>query len=506
MRESSLSDSAAGDLMIRATQKVIFPRAFALAIDDLGWNDGRNMLYDKTPGPYRVGIKRHFDLDDYQVIVNVGKAVGARIQSLFVLSEMDRENVLSRYPTTTYQRGRWDNSHRVSDEQVEIMIYVRDASAYMEFGMHGTGHEHWADDGIQRRAEWYNMADRQPWPEDVLRTHMQAFAEIMAQYGLSPDEGHSFPESFVPCAYSCFWNPDGDYSLPMLAGEMGVKYMNTDFAMVPELSPPPGVNAGGFDHGVHVINRMNYGNLWYEVGTLPKVTLDMQHTDVIESHWANWLAADDFLQHDVTKRWIDYYRRVQREPDRYIAKNTEQLHAQWLYNHYTVIVHKGDNTIQIDNTAMPVEAYHRDILGTLVLKLPCPDDLHLSHATLNGSSIPACCREAGYLFLYLPQLDRQHYELRYALGTQPPENTVWLDGTFNVYNVISEEGELVVDLKMYGSQDVKIWCKRPEKVVSATKQLRVDRFRYIEDAGMAIVALTATDFQGARGRIRMLLR
>jgi phage terminase large subunit GpA-like protein len=61
---------------------------------------------------------------------------------------MDRENVLAKYPTTTQQREKWDNSRRVSNEQLDIMKYVLNAASHMEFGLHGTGHEYWADDGI----------------------------------------------------------------------------------------------------------------------------------------------------------------------------------------------------------------------------------------------------------------------------------------------------------------------------------------------------------------------
>lgn len=93
-----------------------------------------------------------------------------------------------------------------------------------------------------------------------------------------------------------------------------------NIGQIPELSPPQEVNGGGFDHGVHVINRMNYGNLYYEYNSLPKVPVEMQGTDIIESHWANWLAPDDVLQPEVTIKFINYYRQFQRLTNRYIAK------------------------------------------------------------------------------------------------------------------------------------------------------------------------------------------
>src|SRR5882757_9140009 len=95
-----------------------FPRAFAFAIDDLGWNEGSSLVGDTPRGPHRAGVKRTFDINDYRYIIEVGKAVGARIQCLFVLGEMDRENALAKYPTTTSMRERWNNVALISENQV----------------------------------------------------------------------------------------------------------------------------------------------------------------------------------------------------------------------------------------------------------------------------------------------------------------------------------------------------------------------------------------------------
>ena len=57
---------------------ITFPRAFAFAIDDLGWNEGSNLTENIPPGPVRAAVKRSFDLNDYRHVVTVGKAVGTR--------------------------------------------------------------------------------------------------------------------------------------------------------------------------------------------------------------------------------------------------------------------------------------------------------------------------------------------------------------------------------------------------------------------------------------------
>lgn len=480
-----------------------FPRAFGFAIDDLGWNEGSSLAGNTPPGPHRAGVKRVFDIKDYQAIIDVGKAVGVRVQSLFVLSEMDRDNILAKYPTTTYLKAKWDNKSRVNEQQYKIINYVRDEAAYMEFGLHGTGHEYWAEDGIQRRAEWYNLVDRKPWPEESLRGRFQAIREILAQYGLTPENGHSFPETFVPCAYSYYWNPTGDYSLGKLLHEAGIKYANTDFGQIPELSPPQERNGGGFDFGTHVINRLNYGNPWHQLASLPTLPLDMQYNDMIESHWPNWLAQDDFLQPEITAQWINYYRAVQAFKNRYIAKNTEQLHSQWLYNKYAR-VQVSDGLVEIDNTKMPDEAYRNDKLGNMVLKVKLNANQHVSLATVNDAHLSAYFEDQGFGFLYLPRLQAKKYVLKYEIGTELLPLTVYNDGTYNVYGISNLEKEIHINLKVYGTQLVKVRCEKPQKVVSDNKGLSIENYTYNDQQRELNITVKARDFQGETGTLKLM--
>lgn len=481
--------------------RISFPRPFAFVIDDMGWIQGSSLREKTPPGPFRNGIKRVFDLEDYRHVVEVARTVGVRVQGLFVLSELDRRNILAKYPTTTFQRDKWDNSANIGKQQEEIVQYVVSQSAHLEFGFHGLGHEHWPEGGQQKRAEWYNLEDDHPWPEAVLRQHVAAAKEILDQYGLSPSAGQSFPETFVPGAYSYYWNPRGAYSLGKLMREAGVKYANTVFMAIPELDPPTGMNGGGFDHGLHVLNRLNYGNLWYETDSLPKVPLSMQPTDIVETHWANWLATDDFLQPEVSARWVDYYRQVSRLPERYPAKNTAQLHSQWLYKKYTLIRQLSEGTITIDNSAMPAEAYENEIAGNLVLRCVLHKGEHLSEVTLDDIPVAVFSEHDGYVYLYLPVLERQKYTLRYKIGANYPPFCVLADGTYDLPEVKTTGLQTILSVKMYGKQDVTLYCDRPARVSSDRDDLRVRHTTYEEPARKLTVTLEAADYQGVAGKI-----
>ena len=483
--------------------EIIFPRAFAFAIDDMGWNAGNNSGDIDNHGPYRIGVDRKMDIRDYQAVVEVGQTVGVRIQGLFIMSEMDRENILAKYPTTTWQGNKWDNSHNVCQEQLEIMEFVKNSAAYLEFGLHGVGHEYWVD-GTKKRAEWYCQQDDHPWPEESIREHIQCFKDIMAQYGLSEENGHSFPESFVPCAYGYFWNPEGEYSTGKVISDAGVKYVNTLFDYIKELNPPTEPNGGGFDNGVVVVNRINYGNPWYKLSSLPNVDISEQKSDIIETHWSNWLAQDDFLQDAVNQEWIEYYRMVQATNDRYIAKNTEQFHSQWLYNKYTKVTEKIPGTVAIDNTRMPDEYYEHNILGNMVLKVKLDSGKHISMAKIDGKFISSYFEEAGYGYIYLPVLEQKKYELKYSISRDKMPFVVYNDGTYNVYQVFNKKKEKSIELKVYGTQTIKIYCKKPTNLISANKRIAVLNETYDPVLNLLEIKVKAHDLQGETGVIRLL--
>jgi hypothetical protein len=486
---------------------IIFPRAFAFAIDDLGWNHGSSLESTKEGGPYRCGVKRIFDLKDYKAIVDVGKAVGARIQCLFILSEMDRENILSKYPQSTYKRDKWDNSELVNEMQNEIMKFVIEESAHLEFGLHGIGHEYWENGQPQKRAEWYNLVDKRPWPESSIHNHIEAFKLIMAQYGISTENGHDFPESFVPCAYSYYWNPEinDSYSFGKILANEGVKFVNTDFSQIPELNPPQGDNGGGFDNGVHVINRINYGNEWFEISKLPTAPLQDQATDFIESHWPNWLAQDDFLQANTTENWSNYYKEVQSSENRYIAKNTEQLHAQWLYNKYTKVTESTEGIVVIDNTNMPNVVYENHLLSSMVLKINLNENEHISSARLNESTIASYQEDGGYGFIYLPILEQKKYLLKYSVGQNQMPIFVNNDCTYNVYEAIINKDFIEVKLRIYGVHILKIHGPKPQNVGSDNDCVQIKNYDYDEVSKIISIQVVSTNMQGSTGKIRIKL-
>jgi len=488
----------------KETSGIIFPRPFAFAIDDLGWNIGNNDGWGENNGPYRIGINRNMGIRDYRALVNIANKIPVRLQTLFIMGEMDRENVLAKYPTTNPLGDKWDNSENVCDEQLEIMEYVVQNAAYIEFGIHGVLHEYWEVPGKRSRAEWYNIDEDKPWPTNIILDHITCFKEIMGQYGITKENGHSFPESFVPCAYAYHWNPDGDVSTSSILNKEGVKFINTLFQEVSELNPPSEPNGGGIDHGTIAVNRINYGNDWFALSSLPTTPIEDQKSDIIESHWSNWLAQDEFLQEATNQKWVNYYNMVQQQEDRFVTRNTEQFYSQWFYKKYTTVSETKYGKVIIDNSKMPMDVYDNNLLGNMILKVYLPEGKHISKATIDGNNIAGYYEDDNYGILVLPLLNNKKHTLDYSIGNNKISTHIWYDGTYNVYSFSSNNKKTIVNIRLYGTQDIKIvGINEPHNVSISNPNIKQINKQYDTKDKTLTLTLSALDMQGESGEIKI---
>lgn len=477
------------------TGGIRFPTAIGFTVGQVGWMDGSSL--GDTGGPWRAGIRRRFDVRDYTPLVEIGQSLGVRFMSLFILGELDRLNAPARYPTSTPAGTHFDNSRYVGPDQIEIMNYVKASAAYIEFGITGVMHEYW-EDGVRTRAEWYDAENKKPRDERIVRNQIELMKEIMAQYDITPDMGHSFPESFI--AYAFYWNPEGTYSLGKVLGEHGVKYANTHFTTIEHLNPPPR-RSGGFDHGVLVLDRVNHGNPWYEFASLPPVMPGEIETVVVETHWANWLAQDDFLQPELNRRWIEYIKKIQDHPDYYLAKNTEQLYAQWLYKKYVTVEEKSRGTVTIDARNLPDEMFDYDLSSNMVLAIQRKDGSHIEYAKLDGLPVAAYYEDGEYTYMYLPPLEKKMYTFEYKMGLPMKEKYVLNTGTYNVYSVSETGNRFEIDIKMYGHQKLEIRSPKPYGISTDNQHLRIEKNSYDASRGIINLTVSGRNIQGERGTI-----
>jgi hypothetical protein len=449
----------------------------AIDIDDLGWKEGWDL--HESGGPYRLGLPRGRVMTraDYEVLVYIGKATGVRLKCLFIMSEFDRSNTCARYPTTNEKGSDWDNSRLVSDNDCAVMNYVKENAAHIEFGLHGVRHEFWdAQTHTMSRAEWADNQKKRPY--DVLWGHLECFQKLIDPYGLD------FPKSVRTAAANYYYNPDDPEDSGALMRAWGVKYA----ALPPNREYVT-------DHGLMVLLRSG-GIAWDASNSAPNA---YPKTEFMTSHWTNFVDPDPARNQEAGDKWIAWFHKVKDDPDRYTAKNTAQLHSQFLYRKFAQTSMTG-NTVVIDNTKMPDWAYELDLLGNLLLKHKVQDGEHVSSAAVNGRDVACYYEERGFAYIVLPRLEKKQYSLTITTGTSDLATYIWNDGTYNVEDFQSGPDHAVVGLEMYGTQRVKVKLRfEPQEVTSNNGNLEIKNWRY--DAPFLNMLVRGRNIQGQRGVI-----
>ena len=357
------------------------------------------------------------------------------------------------------------------------MDYVKKNAAHIEFGLHGVRHEFWdAATHVPSRAEWADNNKKRPY--DVLWGHMECFKKLIDQYGID------FPKSVRTAAASYYYNPSDSEDSGALMRAWGVKYATL-----------PRRREYLTDNGLMVLRRLG-GVAWDAVNSAPN---NYPNTEFMTSHWTNFVDLDPARNHEAGDKWIAWFNKVKDDPNRYTAKNTTQLHSQFLYRRFSEVSTTG-NTVLIDNSSMPDWAYELDLLGNLLFKHRLRDGEHVSSASVNGQDIACYYEERGFAYVVLPRLEKKKYTLNILTGTSDMPTYVWNDGTYNVEAFKGGTEDAVVALEMYGTQHVKVKLRfAPHDVSSNNDDLEVKNWRY--DAPFLSMLVRGRNIQGQRGVI-----
>jgi hypothetical protein len=249
------------------------------------------------------------------------------------------------------------------------------------------------------------------------------------------------------------------------------------------------------NHGLMVLLRTG-GVAWDAPNSAPDNYPD---TEFMTSHWTNFVDLDPANNHNAGDKWIAWFNKVKDDPDRYIAKNTAQLHSQFLYRKFSQISVTG-NTVLIDNSKMPDWAYKLDLLGNLLLKHKLQDGEHISSASLSVGDIACYYEERGFAYIVLPKLEKRQYTLTFTTGTSDMPTYVLNDGTYNVKEFQSGAYNALIGLEMYGTQKVKAKLLfEPHEVISDNTDLEIKGWHY--EAPFINILIRGKNIQGETGMI-----
>ena len=485
------------------------PYAIGQAVDDMGWRDWDNRR--KGVRNYQVLLKEKASLADYQTVVDIGKAAGTRLTTVWIMQDLDKHGAAAkaRYNTPvarydmTSDGTAWRN--RITPDQIGVIDVVKQNAAFMEFGMHGVSHEHFRG-GVEQRAEYAHIDESKPgratsWGWDDMNLKAQCYRELLRQY-FTPQQ-LDMPVAEVPPAHAYYYSKTDPHTTGALLHKYGVKYVNGG------INVATNVRAGYFiDHGVLFINRA-YGTNWDWVGSTPwEGYWNDFDAPYYPSDKYGWQEAHFPNLWDAKQKWVDYLLGTNDSQSRFLPKNSAQCSWQYLYHKFGTITESG-GTYTIDLTKVDPAAYEADLLGTMVLKTWVGEKEIASVALTNGASVLGYWKDTfGYAYVALgvngnPQgrLDPDVYQMTVTFGDQTMPRYVDLDGaTYNVQSFAAGAHQASLKLQMYGRQEVRVKLPFvPASVECDNPQLVIGTWSYAD--GFLTADVRGTTLSGETGTI-----
>lgn len=347
---------------------ISIPMPLIISIEDVGWWSGTDgSAYNQ---PFRTGMQRDHVPSDYTALAALGRGLDMRIQAGFVLCEWDKENLLKKLASSTWMGKKWtlpDTNMARKEIAAEI---IKKEQAYIEFALHGVGHEFWVN-GKMERSEFHdsacNMRER-----DEIKKHLEYFFALMDQYGFDFS-----PRTFIPPALKHSFG-NGDEGFQKIISQFGIQYVNLMFKRA-KLYARPQTRTIAWENDVLLVERGASDVKWHTIASEPRFQFDRP---VMALHWANILHPDPEKNLGVIQRWVDYILEKSEEKEMLLARDTQSCFTQYLHKVMSNIRKIGQEVI-ID--ASWIKTVPSVVLGdALFLKVEIPRgiDLKISGATL----------------------------------------------------------------------------------------------------------------------------
>jgi hypothetical protein len=313
--------------------QLTIPMPLQIIVDDVGWWSGEDgSQYNQ---PYRTGLGRDHQPEDYLALSALGKELGMRILAGFVLCEWDKTNLLRKLPSATWMGREWHNAGIRREDKEQAAEIIRNERAAIEIALHGIGHEFWVD-GRMERAEFHNN-DCEMRDSDDIRRHLEGFFQLMDQYDLAPPPGTFIP----PALKHSFGN--GEEGFQKLLSEFGISSVVTRFDKARQFSAPlhPHIT---WESKVLLVDRGLAACAWNDVACEPAFAFDRPFLTL---HWANILHQDPRNNLDIIRKLANFLREGAARHGLLIAPDMRSCLSQYLHRVFSAI-HTENGEISID--------------------------------------------------------------------------------------------------------------------------------------------------------------
>jgi len=297
--------------------EISIPMPLLVSIEDVGWwsgtdGSGRNQ-------PFRTGMPRDHVPEDYTALAALGKGLDTKVLAGFVLCEWDRENILRQLPSATWMGTKWSNPGLDPVQREKAASIIKKKRHYIEFGVHGVGHEFWTK-GCMERTEFHNDVGRMR-ESAIVTKHLTYFFKLMDQYGFN-----FRPKVFIPPALRhSFGNKEAGFQ--RILNQFGIQYVTLVFDRARWYQKPQTCTIA-WENDVLLVERGEADIKWHTVAAEPVFRFDRP---VMALHWANILHPDPFKNCTVVEKWIRYINEGIQQTGMMMAEDSVSCFTQYIH-------------------------------------------------------------------------------------------------------------------------------------------------------------------------------
>lgn len=325
---------------------VKIPLAFILEMDDVGWDDGRDLrLAGKAS---RSGLPRNHALEDYEMIRELANAAGKNIATALVLGDLDKDNVLRGEVGVTHDPNGWNRAAEIDLEKSRKCVDILESDG-IDYILHGLLHGRYAEDGkrineyeyLQSRKNAEGKREKYLPSEEDFRHRLDLFFKIYDSWGMKkPVRG--------------FVNPGGISGISMadiermakILYEYGIRYWADEFK--PEelgggtLKIINGVACFKWRHNDHYIP-------WEAYDFDPDVLLPSyvegspKNSCLHGSHWTNYLRYNPKKNFENIPSWLNFYKRQGEIFGSMNANSLDEAVNQHIYYEFATLSETEDS-------------------------------------------------------------------------------------------------------------------------------------------------------------------
>ena len=331
------------------TDKVAIPLGGVLQLDDVGWDDGRDLRLRGQAS--RSGLPRHHALEDYQLLHEIGKALRSTVTVAICLGDWDKNNILRNVKGATHNPSGWDRASEIDIEKFGQYRDVLDNSPYIEFTVHGLLHGNYDDDGkrinesegFTTKVENGLVVSKTLVSDEYFISHLNAFYEIYKAW----DFKKKIDIYISPCGLGGISVEETERVAKILYS-YGIRYWtNSGFPFEGPVKVISGV----------VCLKQNRGMLrrfsapWNAYDIDPDTFGNYLHEDWRENsanvglHWTNILRYNPKTNFEQIKPWADYFERQRDVFGFMVSESFAESANQALFYRYGTVEEVGNKYV-----------------------------------------------------------------------------------------------------------------------------------------------------------------